>query len=347
LFVGGQVTFECEAGEWREDSVNSYSGGRGDCIDEDKGRNRLVDRPNDIGAYEGLIQSYTDLKLSYDSDIYNAFAGVASGIAMDLNTNLCHGLPELYFDWFLLWVPLELQTRRLIAPSWSWSGWYGGSWPRMWDWYTRNMEKANKALPRRTWIIWYQRQANNSSEFRRLETHDNHPSGASRAKSLKSRFPFDCSRNVPTLRTLTQAPGYASDVPNPHPGSGFLQFWTVSVIFRLGMPIREPKRPSGSEKHVPAAIFGRSERQLGVVWVSEDWLKEHVPGEHEFIVLCEGRDERAERGQEDQEPGWKYQLMLVEPHEEWVERVSLGSINKHNLQEGLGQGPVWKEIVLG
>ena len=74
---------------------------------------------NDIGEFEGLIQNYSDLSLTYDSDIYNAFAGIAKYITRELKSNLCHGIPEAYFDWFLLWTALKPQTRRKSAPSWS------------------------------------------------------------------------------------------------------------------------------------------------------------------------------------------------------------------------------------
>jgi hypothetical protein len=95
------------------------------------------------------------------------------------------------------------------------------------------------------------------------------------------------------------------------------------------------------------AIFGRSLHELGIVFVTESWRSAHVPGEHEFILLCEGRDERADSGKEDFEYGWKYMVMLIEWHGECAERVSVGSIEKHDLHEALGEGPIWKEIILG
>jgi len=39
-------------------------------------------------------------------------------------------------------------------------------------------------------------------------------------------------------------------------------------------------------------------------------------------------------------------VMLIEWHGEWAERVSAGSIEKHDLYEALGEGQVWKEIIL-
>jgi hypothetical protein len=91
-----------------------------------------------------------------------------------------------------------------------------------------------------------------------------------------------------------------------------------------------------------------------------------VPAEREFILVCEGRDERAENGRhDDEEEGWRYMAMLVEWRDGeggvhargsvggggrggmYAERVAVGSVGKGDVGEGLGGGPVWKEIVLG
>ena len=65
--------------------------------------------------------------------------------------------------------------------------------------------------------------------------------------------------------------------------------------------------------------------------------------------MVEGRVTRAEGGDEDEEEGWMYMVMLLEWHEsgQWATRVTTGSIEKNRLNQALGQGPVWKEIVLG
>jgi hypothetical protein len=142
------VVFRCQCVDaWEEhlieDPTNISEGPRG---------RRYGFEGGDIGEFEGLIQSYSERVLSYESDIYNAFAGVARQIMVLLNTDLCHGMPTTYFDWFLLWRPLSLQSRRVsqandaVAPSWSWSGWVGTSWPHMWDWYNRSIKLLSKAI---------------------------------------------------------------------------------------------------------------------------------------------------------------------------------------------------------
>ena len=96
IFIGGQVVFHClSADQLREDVVfEDESAICGQYPPTDK-------RTDDIGEFEGLIQSYSELTLTYDSDIYYAFAGIARYLTLELKTNLCHGIPEAYFDWFL------------------------------------------------------------------------------------------------------------------------------------------------------------------------------------------------------------------------------------------------------
>lgn len=346
-FIGGQVVFQCNSiTEFREDYVFENE------IPNEIQKPGKRRRSDDIGEYEGLIQSYSEKVLTYDSDIYQAFAGIARYIKSELKTNLCHGIPETYFDWFLLWTNLKPLRRREFAPSWSWSGWTGGSWPHMWDWYNRSISKIHKAQRRRTWIAWYERVAHDSVECRPIWKYDK-PSDEGR-KRLEKRcvrygLDLDCGQTDPTPRTLSDAPTYYKDILNsdPRPASGFLQFWTVSLKLRLDSPASKAKNRGPSNTCSRLAMFGKSGHELGIVFVTETWQSEHVPGVHEFILLCQGRDARAESGQEDEEDGWGYMAMLVEWHGAWAQRVSVGSIAKHDLKEALEQGPVWKEIILG
>ena len=228
VFIGGQVVFRClSKDQWREDVISEDES----AISEHP---RMSKRTDDIGEFEGLIQSYSGLNLTYDFDIYSGFAGVARYITLELKTNLCHGIPGACFDWPLLWTPLNPQKRRQHAQSWSWAGWIGGSWPRIWDWYDRSVEKIRRAQRNRTWIIRYQRMAHDSVECSLLWTHDKSIASSPRSsygEPIQRRFPFDCTKTVPTPRKLVNAPKYYTDALNPNPGSGLLQFWTVSATF--------------------------------------------------------------------------------------------------------------------
>ncbi|PPQ96059.1 hypothetical protein CVT26_004691 [Gymnopilus dilepis] len=346
LFIGGQVVYQCRrTNAWREDVFFEERTAKfGSVASHDRDI-------NDIGQYEGLIQSYSGLSLTFDTDIYHGFAGLARYFSTALRAELCHGIPDAYFDWFLLWYPLEVQRRRGTAPSWSWSGWYGQSWPNMWNWYTRDRAKVRKALRYRTWIIWYQRKAHDSDEFHRVWTPKTRSTTMTPrnfyGSHVRSRFPFDCSQTSPTPRTLTRAPDYIEDSHNRKPGSGFLQFWTVSATFKIDKSKSREGKPGPKNHNTRMGIFGRDRRELGVVFVEPGWGEANRKKKHEFILLCEGRDVRAENGRFDDEPGWRYKVMLIEWHGEWAERVAVGSIGKEDLDQALGDGAVWKEIVLG
>ena len=122
----------------------------------------------DIAKFEELIRDYTMRDLSYESDIHNAFAGIARYISSGLKTSLCHGIPRAFLDWMLLWDHSEPLQRREKAPSWSWAGWIGRSWPHIWQWYHANIQKVRMAQRKRTWITWYERIAHESSECIRI-----------------------------------------------------------------------------------------------------------------------------------------------------------------------------------
>ncbi|KAF8884198.1 hypothetical protein CPB84DRAFT_1789294 [Gymnopilus junonius] len=306
---------------------------------------------DDIGEFEGLIQTYSGRSLTYDSDIYHAFAGLNNYFKKRLRGDLVHGMPNTYFDWFLLWNPISVQKRRDKVPSWSWSGWIGESWPHMWDWYNRSMLRVRGALRQRTWIIWYQRKAHNSEEVIRVWTPKKSSQPTSQPRNFygghtKDRFPIDCSRTTPTPRKLTGAPEYFEDSHNPTPGSGFLQCWTVSLVFKLGRPTSADENDEPTNGITRFGIYGRSNRELGIVYLHPEWAKANLGKDHEFIILCEGRDKRAEYDEIDEEEGWRYKVMLIVWKGDWAERISVGSIGKDDLNQS-AYGPQWKEIILG
>lgn len=304
MFAGGQVLYKCqlEEDQWQEDVVMEDAPF---FPDEDDST-----RSDDIGNIEGTIQSYTDRVLTYESDIYLAFAGFARFLKLEYGIDLCHGIPEQFFDWFLLWEPLsESIKRRPGAPSWSWSGWRGESWSHIWDWFSRSIREVHKAFPNRTWIVWYQRRAHDSVDCNFLQSHTSRllppptnglPSDYPDLQSgpAQSRFSFECTQTVPTPRLLYDAPKYYEDMLNPRPGSGFLQFWTVSTTFRLAKPNRPPYDKKHSLAGVRVGIFGRKDKQVGELYINEAWAERNVPGDYELILLCEGRVVRP--GMEDE-----------------------------------------------
>lgn len=333
-------------GGWREDIFFE------DRYDENHGAVSRPDvKPNDIEELDGLTSTYTSLSLKFHTDIYNAFAGITRFFRINWQVNLCHGIPDKFFDWFLLWKPLDAQTRRRDAPSWSWSGWEGQSKGDFLEWYGRNIIDIRRALRKRTWIIWYQRNAHDSEQCTRIWTPKADPTSPSRGPRnfygghIQDRFLFDCTPTTPTPRKLKDSPTYIRDAYNPNPGSGFLQFWTVSARFKL---VEVTSQAGGPDGYSRIGIFGKKDREVGVIFIHPAWCKDNVPKTHEFILICEGRDKRAKDGHlPDDELGWRYMVMLIEWHGDWAERVAVGWIKKQHLKRALKDGPVWKEIILG
>jgi hypothetical protein len=209
-------------------------------------------------------------------------------------------------------------------------------------------------MPRRTWIIWYQRNAHDSEEYTRVWMPKADPPSSSLGASnfhggdVGDRFPFDCTQKTPTPRTLTGAPTYIRDAYNPSPGSGFLQFWTVSANFKLAEATSKHEGLMPINGYSRLGIFGKKDREVGTIFINPTWCKDNIPKTHEFILICEGRDKRAPKGHSpDEEQGWRYMVMLIEWHGDWAERVAVGWIKKRHLVQALKGGPAWKEIILG
>ncbi|CAK7214622.1 hypothetical protein SBRCBS47491_002208 [Sporothrix bragantina] len=312
------------------------------------------------------------------------------------------------------------------GPSWSWSGWTGGEiFAHIWDWYTRDIDMVSDAIRARTWIVWYQRVSHSSPQCIHLVRHmkDSNPEDDSdddsghhyhsrnlygRRVGTKHRFPgLDCSQRKPTpirlselwpsedanedAKPTTWPPTYVPDTLSENTGSGFLQFWTVSILLQLGESTKiDKKQDLIKGDRVRLGIFGRSGTQIGSIYVEPDWVKNQertngggkLPQTREFILLCEARDERAPgNGNPDKhKKGWKFAMMMlewvtpgaggiyggqnrrwsqgqvgplsedeesVEASSAYAERVAISWIEFGDLNEALGNGPMWKEIILG
>ncbi|ERS98113.1 uncharacterized protein SPSK_05947 [Sporothrix schenckii 1099-18] len=430
VFIGGTAVFRCRTADaWQEhvfepaDELRTQDGRNDDDNSDDDD-----DDLNDIGTMEEFMNSYSERQLSFGADLYHAFAGMARQLVVQYNTDLCHGLPTRFFDWHLLWDGgSHTHHVRCLGgggdtrgPSWSWSGWTGGRiFAHIWDWYTRDIGMVDEAIGTRTWIVWYHRVAHDSTECVPLVRHMQGSAGSDgeeesgsgsgpaapyhacnlygSATQTDRRFSgLDCVQTQPTPMQLSAAyPTYVSDTLSENPGSGFLQFWTVSVLLTIDDPDNvqrsetEPDMLDGQHRRL--GVFGKSGTQLGTVVVEPDWLASQeaangggtLPQTREFILLCEARDERAPgNGNPDRHTaGWRFKTMMLEwvtlggdetqdsyTYKRWAqgqinaqvegtdsdsasaayaERVSLSSIGFDALDEALGDGPKWKEVILG
>lgn len=80
--------------------------------------------------WQNVVYSFSELKLSFETDVFLAIAGLENYIGQYFNTSFIFGHPQKNFLDSLLWLPFELTARRRNAegihiPSWSWASWVG------------------------------------------------------------------------------------------------------------------------------------------------------------------------------------------------------------------------------
>ena len=88
----------------------------------------------DLEQWASLVRQYNGRKLTFDGDVINAFSGAAAIFQRQFNGGLLWGIPEMFFDHCIIWMPgRTLRRRRLDSdsssasklPSWSWVAWEG------------------------------------------------------------------------------------------------------------------------------------------------------------------------------------------------------------------------------
>ncbi|KAK0727622.1 heterokaryon incompatibility protein-domain-containing protein [Lasiosphaeria miniovina] len=141
MFGDARVRWQCPCSNWQED-VDHLSGldvapfpiGP----DDDRVLTRALSStwPN-IETYASIVQYYNTRKFSLEEDVLPAFSGITSLLVSTFDGGFLYGLPEMFFDDALLWLPFPRVTRRIatdtsapflrgsLLPSWSWMGWCG------------------------------------------------------------------------------------------------------------------------------------------------------------------------------------------------------------------------------
>lgn len=79
----------------------------------------------DVDKYFSHLTEYTKRKLSFESDVYNAFAGIIDALYGE-KAGVTYGLPLADFDHALLWRAKDSDSTRrsassVMLPTWSWA----------------------------------------------------------------------------------------------------------------------------------------------------------------------------------------------------------------------------------
>ena len=153
IFLNGFAYFACSTMLWSEHIMAEVPG----VAPIQPGANTLgkSGAAYPLLRYAEHVNAYTSRVLRYHSDALNAFAGIASAVARDLNyAGMRFGMPASVFDWAILWDTTRTQRsiqRRLQFPSWTWVDWKGIiHMPQ--DTYSLYDQKW---LLKGTWIDWW------------------------------------------------------------------------------------------------------------------------------------------------------------------------------------------------
>ncbi|KAH8650015.1 heterokaryon incompatibility protein-domain-containing protein [Xylariales sp. PMI_506] len=168
IFGDTRVRWECNESCWQED-IDHISGPAAAPFplgpDNIKGiRKELSMIWPDTVAYAKLVRFYNKREFTYAEDVLSAFAGITSLLASIFDGGFLYGLPEMFFDVALLWLPYSEVVRRVARnvnspclqgsqlPSWSWMGWHGEIEP--WSWLAaKSIAIIQGEGPGDVWII--------------------------------------------------------------------------------------------------------------------------------------------------------------------------------------------------
>ncbi|OAR02459.1 hypothetical protein LLEC1_00946 [Akanthomyces lecanii] len=137
IFLSNEVHWQCQCSVWHEElTLNTEV----DTYINPRLRTIMAGFP-DLGSLSHSIGNYNEKKLTYEEDALPAISGLLSTVSRSFTGGFLFGLPEMFFEQSLGWLPYWSHTnpqRRTSStrpaaqklapcdlPSWSWIGWQG------------------------------------------------------------------------------------------------------------------------------------------------------------------------------------------------------------------------------
>lgn len=210
IFSKGSLHWMCQCSVWEE---HLHHG-----VQAFKGINHAVGKimrgiPN-LESFSGIVDEYNTRSLTYDEDALPGIFGLLTVFSRSFSGGFLCGIPEMFFDAALSWVPsYPGNLRRRVAserrdsdrlrpcnlPSWSWVGWQGRV--SMWRY------EAGAALPQAPYIKetipitqWFTCNSPTSLDKRRIKSSwfENRESSRSLGNPLLPGWTQHTSPEVPT-----------------------------------------------------------------------------------------------------------------------------------------------------
>ena len=137
LIFNGVISWFCRTAVWQE-HVNSPTEDEAYAITHEPHKIKLhlaARNPAwpDLERWAEMVEEYNRRKLMFDTDVIDAFAGISSVFNSRFSGGILWGIPEMFFDYCLVWSPMKFLRRRAYNhtlsehtfPSWSWVAWEG------------------------------------------------------------------------------------------------------------------------------------------------------------------------------------------------------------------------------
>ncbi|KAA8899153.1 heterokaryon incompatibility protein-domain-containing protein [Sphaerosporella brunnea] len=365
-FTPEQVYFECRRCSWSEDVVaeertfernkDQASASGGNQLRRRSFRTRWGDTSSlFLEDYGRRVAEYTKRNVSFDSDVLNAFMGVANVWveSWGVQNRLFYGLPGAHIESALLWQPKAELVRRnsgengVHLPSWSWAGWRGqitysdrNYWMSIGPWPCGLIEES--VVPE--WILH-----TSNTESQRLEVK-----AARKWKRAPGEKPL--SRPPPVPPSLLSPIGDAARPANIH--GGVLEFLTTSAFFKVRTGSEHGKKcycyDGGKPPHEHAdmihLIVDARGNAAGNIFLDRKTLEitDICNTACEFIILSRsgGGETTCPGLNEELYPHLEFCLfdtMLIEWRDGLAYRLGLGKIHEDAWVQA---EPKWKRIFL-
>jgi hypothetical protein len=386
IFAQGQVFFQCRSTAMSE-AICSDSPTAGWSIELSKSPQQMLsfmpERP--LQTYVKVVEKYTACILDplHKDDILAAFSGLSNVLSKGMNAHFVYGMPDVYFDWALLWEPRQFTPRRLpyrhrkrdsrgdktklecTFPSWSWCGWLGTMhYPNaVCSLYPHEM---NEWFLRHTWIIWYIRDSRGRLRLIRQPPFVWVTTGMSVGTEpldmygRVKRYPHkDGTEFEKTLPDFPYSIEKADPEGKPDPlqrDLKFLQFWTWSAYFFLSHDDSYKTKLGHGLRRLD--ILDNKGDWCGTMVLRQDWIakieKEPV---RKFIAISDAMNFSFEEydtwnfylPKERELSTWDlFYVLLIEEDEEGIaRRAGLGKVFKEAFSHSYRGEKQWSEFILG
>jgi hypothetical protein len=198
LFQDGIVRWKCTTATWHEDLIFREGADRPLAGYMDAHKSLFEPLPS-LSSIADLVCEFNKKKLTYPEDIMPSTAGLLTTLSHSYLGGFLFGMPELYFDVALLWLPEKPGAKRKKSsgksssmaapahlPSWSWMGWdmdLEFKLKQVWkqQCFEAHRESGNYIVPILNWFT--------------MRTPDSRPEDRRRIRS--EWFDYKCRSRVP------------------------------------------------------------------------------------------------------------------------------------------------------